>query len=87
MTDPIPLTDAEITAVAGGAIYQDIYISASQRNTSSVTESATAVNSGRVTATASSYDAVAIAVGAEARNTALVAQLNVIAAVNAVRLG
>jgi hypothetical protein len=53
MTDLIQLSDTEIAAVAGGAIDQSIYISASQSNTSSVTQSATATNYGNVSATAS----------------------------------
>jgi hypothetical protein len=79
MTDPILLTAA---AVAGGAIVQSISIFASQRNTSSVTQSATATNSGRVTATAIGAVATAATAGSEATNTALVLQVNVIAALN-----
>ena len=81
MSDLIQLSDAEIAAVAGG-VTQSISISASQSNTSSVTQSATATNSGAVTATASGKDSLAAAAGAEASNTAVVSQANVIAAVN-----
>jgi hypothetical protein len=86
MTDLIQLSDTEIAAVAGGAIDQSIYISASQSNTSSVTQTATATNYGAVTATASGYGALAAAVGAQASNTALVSQSNSISATNSVRI-
>jgi hypothetical protein len=84
MNDLIQLTEAEIAAVAGG-IYQNIYISATQSNSSYVTQSATAVNYGAVTATANGYGAVAAAAGAEANNTAVVLQANSIKALNTVR--
>jgi len=64
MTDLVLLTDTEIAVVSGGAISQSISITATQRNNSSVSQSATAVNSGKVTATASGTDATAAAVGA-----------------------
>jgi hypothetical protein len=85
MTDLLLLTDAEIATVAGGVIAQSISISASQRNTSSISQSATASNSGRVTATASGYGATAAAVGAAANNFAAVSQVNVIRATNSIR--
>jgi len=84
MSKLIQLTDAEIDVVAGG-LRQSISISASQSNSSSVLQSATATNSGAVTATASGYGAVAAAAGAEASNTAVVSQANVIAATNSFR--
>ena len=84
MTDLIQLTDVEIAAVSGG-VYQSIYVSASQSNSSSVSQSATAYNYGPVTATASGPYATAAAVGAEARNYAAVSQANVIRAANRVR--
>jgi len=87
MTDLIQLSDAEIAAVAGGAISQSISISASQSNSSSVTQSATATNSGAVTATANGTDALAAAAGAEASNVAYVLQRNSISATTSVRFG
>jgi hypothetical protein len=48
MTDLIQLSDAEIAAVAGGAVDQAINISASQSNSSTLTQTATATNSGPV---------------------------------------
>jgi hypothetical protein len=48
MTDLIQLSDAEIAAVAGGAIDQSISISATQTNSSYVSQSATATNSVRL---------------------------------------
>jgi hypothetical protein len=86
MSELIQLTDAEIAAVAGG-VYQSIDIDASQSNSSSVTQSATATNSGAVSATASGAYSVAAAAGAEANNTAVVSQSNVIAAANIARFG
>jgi hypothetical protein len=86
MTDLIQLSDAEIATVAGGAIDQDISIYASQSNSSSVSQTATATNYGNVTATASGYGALAAAAGAEASNTALVSQRNSISASNSVRI-
>jgi len=87
MSDLIQLTDVEIAAVAGGAISQSTSISATQRNTSIVTQTATASNTGRVTATATGTGAIAAAVGAAASNFAVVSQTNVIVAVNSVRFG
>jgi len=87
MTSPVVLTDAEAALVSGGAITQTISISASQRNTSSVLETAVATNSGRVTATAAGVRVLAAAVGAESSNTAVVIQANVIETLNIVRLG
>jgi hypothetical protein len=87
MTDLIQLTDTEIAAVAGGAITQSISIVASQSNSSSVTQSATAVNTGAVSATASGTGSTAAAAGAEASNIALVSQTNAIVASNSIRFG
>jgi hypothetical protein len=86
MTDLIQLSDAEIAAVAGGAIDQSISISATQTNSSSVSQSATATNYGAVTATATGAGATAAAVGAEASNYASVSQTNAITALNSVRV-
>jgi hypothetical protein len=52
MTDLVLLTDAEITAVAGGAVTQTVSVAVTQQSTSTVTESATATNAGPVTASA-----------------------------------
>jgi hypothetical protein len=83
MTDLIQLSDLEITAVAGGAQTNDI----SQSNSSSVTQSATATNSGAVTATVGAGSGnTAAAAGAEASNTALVFQSNHARASNSVRV-
>ena len=49
MTDLIQLTDVEIAAVAGGAITQTASVNAHQTNSSTVTQTATATNSGRLT--------------------------------------
>jgi hypothetical protein len=87
MTDLILLTDAEVAAVAGGAIDQSISVSASQSNSSSAYQSAYAYNSGAVTATASGTYALAAAAGAESGNYAAVSQANVVAAANVVRSG
>jgi len=86
MTDLIQLSDAEIVAVAGGVISQSVSIYASQTNSSSVSQTATATNYGNVSATASGYGALAAAAGAEASNTALVSQANSISATNSVRI-
>jgi hypothetical protein len=79
MTELIQLSDAEIAAVSGG---NSINIYAYQSNSSSVYQSATATNYGNVTATAASVSgsALAAAAGAEASNTAVVSQANVISA-------
>jgi hypothetical protein len=87
MTDLILLTDAEIAAVAGGAISQSIYIDAWQSNSSTVTQTATATNYGPVSASATGTGATAAAVGASASNFAAVSQTNAIAAANSVRFG
>jgi len=77
MTDR--LSDAEIAAVSGG---NSINIYASQSNSSYVSQSAYAENYGNVSASAYSVygSAVAAAAGAEANNTAVVSQANVISA-------
>jgi hypothetical protein len=80
------LTDAEIAAVAGGAIAQSISIAVTQRNTSVITQTTTAINSSSVV-TATATDALAVAVGAEATNAAVVSQANVVAAINCLVLG
>jgi hypothetical protein len=80
MSDMIPLTETELDLVAGG--YQNIYISASQSNSSSVSQTATAYNYGAVTASGGGYDSTTVAVGALASNTALVYQSNAISARN-----
>jgi hypothetical protein len=87
MSDPIHLTDAEVASVAGGNISQSISISATQSNSSAVSQTASATNSGAVTATASGTYSLAAAAGAEASNTALVSQANVVAAANILRFG
>jgi hypothetical protein len=86
MTYLIQLSDAEIAAVAGGAISQTGNANYnSQTNTSTVTQTATATNSGNVTATASGYGSLAAAAGAEASNYASVSQRNSISVSNSVR--
>jgi len=65
----IELTDAELGLVSGGLV--------AQVNYSSISQSATATNSGTVTASATGADSTAIAIGAAASNTALVEQFNV----------
>jgi hypothetical protein len=77
MTDLIQLSDAEIAAVAGGAVDQAINISASQSNSSTLTQ----------TATASGRGASATAIGAAATNVASVTQSNTISAANLFRRG
>jgi 3-hydroxy-3-methylglutaryl CoA synthase len=86
LTTLIQLSDAEIAAVAGGAIDQSISITASQSNSSDVSQSATASNSGRVTATAGA-GGTAAAVGASATNFAAVTQTNIVVALNLARFG
>jgi hypothetical protein len=83
MNDLIELTDAEVMSVSGGAV-QSIYIVAGQNNTSTLSQSATAINYGPVTATATGTGATAAAVGADASNTAFVSQTNVIRAANSI---
>jgi len=87
MTDLVLLTDAEIAAVSGGAISQSLSITATQSNSSGVTQSASATNSGAVSASASGSYATAAAAGAESNNTAIVRQGNAIAASNSIRFG
>jgi hypothetical protein len=69
MSDLVQLTDAEIDLVSGGLV--------AQVNYSSISQSASATNSGAVSASATGSDSTAVAVGAAASNTALVEQLNV----------
>jgi hypothetical protein len=51
MADLVLLTDAEITAVAGGAATQTVSVAVTQQGTVAVTASASATNAGPVTAT------------------------------------
>lgn len=83
MSDLIQLSDVEIAAVAGGLAF----VSADQSNSSTVTQTATATNSGAVSATngAGSFNTAAAA-GAEADNTAIVTQVNVARATNHTRI-
>jgi hypothetical protein len=87
MTDLIQLTDAEIAGVSGGS--QSISISADQSNSADVYQSATAANSGNVSATAASVsgDSTAAAAGAEASNYSAVYQKNSIKASNRFHIG
>jgi hypothetical protein len=68
MSDLVPLTDAEVDLVSGGFV--------AQVNYSSIDQSASASNSGAVSATAGA-GGTAIAIGAAASNTAEVLQANV----------
>ena len=83
MSDLIQLSDVEIAAVAGGVAT----VTATQSNSSSVTQTATATNSGAVSATngAGSFNTAAAA-GAEASNFAEVSQVNVARATNHTRI-
>ena len=83
MSDLIQLSDVEIAAVAGGLAF----VSADQSNSSTVTQTATATNSGAVSATnGAGSNNTAAAAGAEADNTAIVTQVNVARASNHTRI-
>ncbi len=69
MSDLIQLTDAEIDLVSGGAV--------AQVNYSSISQYASAYNSGAVSASATGSYGTAIAIGAAASNIAEVLQENV----------
>ena len=68
MSDLVPLTDAEVDLVSGGAVVQVNY--------SSIDQSASASNSGGVGAAAGA-GGTAIAIGAAASNEAIVSQANI----------
>ena len=76
MSDLVQLTDAEVDLVAGGQLSAGEAAKAGlvQANISTITQSASAANSGAVTASGSG----AIAIGAAASNTALVGQENLL---------
>ena len=79
MSDLIQLSDVEIAAVAGGLAF----VSADQSNSSTVTQTASATNSGAVSASNGAGSGnTAAAAGAEADNTAVVTQVNVARASN-----
>jgi hypothetical protein len=87
MTDLIQLNDVEIAAVAGGAITQTASVNAHQTNSSTVTQTATATNSGAVSASNGIGSGnTAAAVGASSSNVALVTQVNVARASNSLRI-
>ena len=69
MSDLVQLTDAEVDLVSGGFV--------AQVNYSSISQSASATNSGGVAASATGSGSTAIAIGAAASNTAVVEQANV----------
>ena len=83
MTDLIQLSDVEIAAVAGGVAT----VNATQTNNSTVNQTASATNSGAVSASngIGSFNTAAAA-GAEASNTAIVTQVNVARASNRTRI-
>ena len=68
MSDLVQLTDAELDLVSGGAVVQVNY--------SSISQTATATNSGGVGAAAGT-GGTAIAIGAAASNEAIVSQANI----------
>ena len=70
MSDLVQLTDAELDLVSGGQLVQVNY--------SSISQSASATNSGAVAASATGMNSTAIAIGAAASNTAVVEQLNLV---------
>jgi len=86
MTSPVILTDAEAALVYGGAITQTISMSVTQRNTLTLLQTAVTTNTGRSTATTRGVSGLAIAVGAESSNTAVMLQANVVEALN-LRIG
>ena len=69
MSDLVQLTDAELDLVSGGAVVQVNY--------SSISQSASATNSGGVAASATGSGSTAIAIGAAASNEAIVSQANI----------
>ena len=86
MTDLIQLNDVEIAGVAGGDIYQSSSVYAEQSNSSSVSQYASAYNSGAVSASNGAGSGnIAAAAGAEANNTAIVTQVNAALALNRIR--
>jgi hypothetical protein len=86
MTDLIQLNDVEIAGVAGGDIYQSSSVYAEQSNSSSVSQYASATNSGAVSASNGAGSGnIAAAAGAEANNTAIVTQVNAALALNRIR--
>jgi hypothetical protein len=87
MTSLVVLTDAEAALVGAGAITQTICISVLQQNGSTVSQTAIATNSGRVSATATGSSVITIASGVESGNAAVVLQINMLEALNSFRLG
>jgi phage tail sheath gpL-like len=87
MAGLVPLTDAEITAVAGGATTQTVSVAVNQQSTATVTTSASATNAGNVTATiAGSLIRAAIMRGSRAHLVA-VQQIRVFTALNTIHFG
>jgi hypothetical protein len=87
MTDLIQLNDVEIAGVAGGEdIYQSSSVYAEQSNSSSVSQYASAYNSGAVSASNGAGSGnTAAAVGSSASNAAIVTQVNAALALNRIR--
>jgi hypothetical protein len=78
MADMSLLTDAEIAAVAGGAITQSVSITISQSSSATVWQYASATNSSGVTTTTTGPGATATALGASASTFASVSLVNVV---------
>jgi len=87
MADLVPLTDAEITAVAGGAITQTVSIDITQHSTSTVTASASATNAGPVTATVAGSRIHAAMVRANRAHIVAVSQIRVSTILNTIHFG
>jgi hypothetical protein len=87
MADLVLLTDAEITAVAGGAATQTVNVDVTQYSTYTVTTSASATNAGSVTAPVASSLIRAAMVRASHAHKVAVSQVRVFTVLNALHLG
>jgi len=87
MADLALLTDAEITAVAGGAATQTVSVAITQYSTSTVTTSASATNAGPATATVAGSLIRAAMVRANHAHIVAVPQIRVFTILDTIHLG
>jgi hypothetical protein len=87
MADLVLLTDAEITAVAGGAVTQTVSFAVTQHSTATVTSSGSATNAGNVTATVADSRIRAAMMRANRAHIVAVPQIHVFTALNTIHCG
>jgi hypothetical protein len=86
MTDLVLLTDAEISAVAGGAATQSVSVAVTSYSNATVTSSVSATNVGNVTAPAAGSLIRAAMVRANLAHIVAIPQIRVLTVLNTIHL-